>query len=109
MNDLAVIILTDPMDWTGVLKIRRIERHEIVVVQLPDDVLYRAQPDLLALVPVVTVDIGVLAEWDPRREVPAVGDDAEIEVTGQAIVVTRINFIDFDHESRGVVRRYVWD
>lgn len=98
---------------TCVLKVRRVERHEIVVVQLPNDVLDRAQFDALLAahqLPVVAdVDVGVLAERDPRREVPAVGDDAEVEVAGEAVVVPRIDLVDLDDEPRGVVGRHVGD
>lgn len=100
------------MTRTGVLKVRRIERHKVVVVQLPDDVLYRAQLDaLLARRFPVVADVGVRvsAERDPRREVPAVGDDAEVEVAGETIVVPRVDLVDLDDESRGVVGRDVRD
>lgn len=96
-----------------VLKVRRVERHEIVVVQLPDDVLDRAELDAPLAAhqfPVVAdVGVGVLAERYPRREVAAVGDDAEVEVAGEAIVVPRIDLVDLDDEPRGVVGRHVGD
>lgn len=99
------------MTRTSVLKVRRVERYEVIVVQLPDNVLYRAQFNALfaELFSIVDVGIGVLAERDPRREIPAVGDDAEVEVAGEAIVVSRIDLVDLDDEPRGVVRRYVRD
>lgn len=100
------------MTRTSVLKVRRVERHEVIVVQLPDDVLYRAQFDALfaGLFSIVAdVGVGVPAERDLRREIPAVGDDAEVEVAGEAIVVSRIDLVNLDDEPRGVVRRYVRD
>lgn len=103
------------MTRASVFKVGRVERYEIIVVQLPDDVLYRAQFDASSPTPgrlirtVVAVRVGVPAERDPRREVAAVGDDAEVKVAGQAIVVARIDPVDLDHEPRGVVRRYVRD
>lgn len=102
------------MTRTSVLKVRRVERHEVVVVQLSNDVLYRAQLDdaLLArpLFPVVAdVGVGVPAERDLRREVPTVGDDAEVEVAGETIIVSRIDLVNLDDEPRGVMRRHVRD
>lgn len=96
---------------TSVLEVRRVERHEIVVVQLPDDVLDRAQLDALfaRLLAVVAVGVGVSAERDLRREVAAVGDHAKVEIAGQTIVVPRVNLVDLDDEPRGVVRRHVRD
>jgi len=100
------------MTRTSVLKVRRVERYEIIVVQLPDDVLYRAQFDALfaGLFSIVAdVGVGVPAERDPRREIPTVGDDAKVEVAGEAIVVSRIDLVDLDDKPRGVMRRYVRD
>lgn len=102
------------MTRTSVLKVRRVERHEVVVVQLSNDVLYRAQLDdaLLArpLFPVVAdVGVRVPAERDLRREVPTVGDDAEVEVAGETIIVSRIDLVNLDDEPRSVMRRHVRD
>lgn len=101
------------MTRTGVLKVRRVKRHKIVVVQLPNDVFYRTELDALLAhrrLPVVAdVDVRVPTERNPRREVPAVGDDAEVEVAGEAIVVPRIDLVDLDDEPRSVVGRHVRD
>lgn len=91
------------MTRTSVLKVRRVERDEVIVVQLSDDVLYRAQLDDALLAhpqfPVVAdVDVGVPAEGDLRREIPAVGDDAEVEVAGEAVIVSRIDLVDLDDQ-----------
>lgn len=99
------------MARAGVLKVRRVERDEVIIVQLPDDVLYRTQLEALlaCLVTVLAVDVGVPTERDLRRKVPAVGDDTEIKVAGEAIVGSRVDLIDFDDEPRGVMSRHVRD
>lgn len=102
------------MTRTSILKVRRVERHEIIVVQLSDDVLYRAQLDdaLLAwpLFPIVAdVGVGISTERDLRREIPTVGDNAEVKVAGEAIIIPRIDLVDLDDEPRSVMRRHVRD
>lgn len=97
---------------TCVFKVRRVERQEIIVVQLPNDVLNRTQLDaFFAHQFPVLADVGVrvLAERDFRREVPAVGDDAEVEIAGETIVVPRVDLVDLDDEPGGVVGRNVRD
>lgn len=100
------------MTRTSILKVRRVKRHEIVVVQLSDDVLYRAQFDdaLLAwsLFPIVAdVGVGVSAKRDLRCEISTVGDNAEIKVAGEAIIIPRIDLVDLDDEPRSVMRRHI--
>lgn len=102
------------MTRTSILKVRRVERHEIIVVQLSDDVLYRAELDdalpARSLFPVVAdVSVGVSAERDLRREIPTVGDDAKVKIAGEAIIVPRIDLVDLDDEPRGVMSRDVGD
>lgn len=103
--------LASPVARAGVLEIGRVEGHEVVVVQLPDDVLDGAELDGLfaQLLAVVAVDVGVPAERDLRGEIPAVGDHAEVEVAGQTIVVSRIDLVDLDDEPGGVVGCHVRD
>lgn len=107
-----LLILANLMTRTCVFKVRRVERHEVIVVQLPNDGLYRAQLDaLLAHKFPVVADVGVCVptERDLRCEVPAVGDDAEVEIAGEAIVVPWIDLVDLDDEPRGVMGRHVGD
>lgn len=100
------------MTRTSILKVRRVERHKIIIVQLSDDVLYRTQLDdaLLARSFIVAdISVGVSAERDLRREIPTVGDDAEVKIAGEAIIVPRVDLVDLDDESRGVMSRHVGD
>ena len=106
------LILANLMTRTCVFKVRRVERHEVIVMELPNDILYRAQLDaLLAHKFPVVADVGIRVptERDLRCEVSAVGDDAEVEIASEAIVVPRIDLVDLDDEPRSVVGRHVGD
>jgi len=110
-NEIGSSISADLVIRASVLKVRRVERHEVVIVQLPDDVLYRTELDafLARLITILAVDVGVPAEWDLQREISTVRDDAEVEVAGKTIVISRIDLVDLDDEPRGVVSRHVRD
>jgi len=81
-------------------------------MELPNDILYWAQLNaLLAHKFSVVADVGVRVstERDLRCEVPAVGDDAEVEIAGETIIVPRIDLVNLDDEPRSVVGRHVGD
>jgi len=110
-SEIGSSISADLVTRASVLKIRRVERHEVVIVQLSDDVLYWTQFDALLarLVTILVIDVGVPAEWDLQREVSTVGDDAEVKVASKTIVISRIDLVDLDDEPRGIVGRHVRD
>jgi len=110
-SEIGSSISANLVTRASVLKIRRVERHEVVIVQLSDDVLYWTQFDALLarLVTILVIDVGVPAEWDLQREVSTVGDDAEVKVASKTIVISRIDLVDLDDEPRGIVGRHVRD